>query len=127
MNEKPAAMVEPFHGTVNVRFSDAIIASTKQALVLREEGRDPAYFIPFRDVYFEFLVPSPREEESRLDGKVRYWNVEAVGAAENDVMWVYDQPGPQLASIRQHGTFDPAKVRIDALPSEDLIHTPHAP
>src|SRR5690606_41211966 len=37
VDEKPKLAVAPFRGTVNVMFSDAMRASTKDALLLREE------------------------------------------------------------------------------------------
>ena len=127
MDSKATAKVEPFSGTVNVMFSDAMIASSRNALLLREEGHDPVFYIPFADVYFEFLAPSETETQCPIKGKARYWNVEAVGEAENDVMWAYDQPPPELGGIGHHGAFDPQKVRIEAVPQEDLFHRPHVP
>ena len=127
VNTKPKATVEPFAGSVNVMFSDAMVASTEDAILLREEGHDPVLYIPFRDIYFEFLSPSPTDYHCPLKGKARYWNVEAVGEAENDVMWAYDNPLPELGSIRQHGAFDPSKVRIKVTPRQDLLHRPHMP
>ncbi|MCT7374246.1 DUF427 domain-containing protein [Chelativorans salis] len=127
VNDKPKATVEPFGGTVTVSFSDAIVASTREALLLREVGHEPVFYIPFRDIYFDFLFESPTEYRCPIKGKARYWNVEAVGEAEEDVMWSYDLPKPEVSAIRQHGAFDPEKVRIDVVPQEDLLHTPHAP
>lgn len=127
MKEKPKVTVEPFRGTVNVSFSDAMIASTEDALLLREQGHDPVFYVPFRDIYFEFLTPSSTTYHCPRKGEARYWSVEAVGEAENDIMWIYDQPPPQLSAIRQHGAFDPAKTRIEAVPESDLVHRPHTP
>lgn len=127
MTNKPKVTVEPFRGTVNVSFSDAMIASTDDAVLLREDGHDPVFYIPFRDIYFEYLTPSPTTYHCPLKGDARYWSVEAVGQAEDDVMWIYDQPPPQLSTIRQHGAFDPSKVLIQAVPESDLVHRPHTP
>lgn len=122
MNEKPKVTVEPFRGTVNVMFSDAIIASTKDALLLKEEGCDPVFYIPFRDIYFDHLSESQTEYRCPLKGQARYWNVEAVGEAESDVMWAYNGPLPRVSAIKEHGAFDPAKVAIKVVPQEDLPH-----
>ncbi|WEX10231.1 DUF427 domain-containing protein [Chelativorans sp. AA-79] len=127
MDEKPKVTVEPFRGTVNVMFSDAIIASTREALVVREEDREPVFYIPFRDVYFDFLRESATERHAPLKGSARYWNAWAVGESADDVMWAYDQPSPELRAIRQHAAFDPGKVRIEAVPQQDIIHEPHVP
>lgn len=119
--------VEPFAGTVNVMFSDAIIASTEEALLLKEKGHEPIFYIPFRDIYFEYLWQSDREYDCPRKGKAHYWNVEAVGEAGHEVMWAYDEPFPQASAIREHAAFDPEKVRIEVTPQEDILHTPHVP
>lgn len=127
MDEKTKVAVEPFHGTVNVMFSDAMLASTKEAFLLREEEHDPVLYIPFPDIYFEFLSPSETEYRCPRKGKARYWNARAVGEAEQDVMWTYDQPPPAINAIREHGAFDSRKVRTEVQPQEDLRHRPHMP
>ncbi|WP_395447915.1 hypothetical protein ACHMW7_23875 [Aminobacter sp. UC22_36] len=55
--------IKPFDGTVNVSFSDAMIASTKNAMMMLQPGKDSVFFIPFEDIYFDFLFsqkPTPR-------------------------------------------------------------------
>nr|WP_157038216.1 MULTISPECIES: DUF427 domain-containing protein [Chelativorans] len=108
-------------------FSDAMIASTKDALLLHREGEDPAFYIPLRDIYFEFLTETGTERDVPGRGRTRYWNVQAVGESAQDVMWAHDEPPPELAPIRQHAAFDPSRMRIEAVPQEDVVHVPHAP
>ncbi|UUP16756.1 DUF427 domain-containing protein [Nitratireductor thuwali] len=110
--------VTPYEGTVNVRFSDAMIASTDEALVLREEGHEPVFYIPFDHIYFEFLPPSDTRSRHPFKGEARFWNVEAVGEAADDVMWAYETPDDRVRPIAGHGAFDPDKVTIEATPDE---------
>lgn len=44
--------IDRVSGTVKVMFSDAIIAVSDRALVLREAGREPVYYLPFADIHF---------------------------------------------------------------------------
>nr|MBA3446063.1 DUF427 domain-containing protein [Pseudaminobacter sp.] len=64
--------VEPFDGVVTVTFSDAIIASSDEALVLREAGHRPVYYVPFKDVYFEFLTQSETATHCPYKGDASY-------------------------------------------------------
>ena len=43
--------IVPFRGTVTVSFSDAIIASSKDAKVLSTPGKEAVFFLPFEDIY----------------------------------------------------------------------------
>ena len=109
--------VEPFDGAVTVVFSDAILASTDDALVLREADYPPVFYIPFKDVYFEFLKRSDTSTDCPFKGNASYWNASAAGEAVNDVMWAYESPYDEMMRIKDHGAFYPDKVRIEAHPS----------
>jgi uncharacterized protein (DUF427 family) len=117
--------IEPFAGTVNVMFSDAMIASTNAAQVLREPGHDPVVYIPFEHIYFEFLTKTNTVTRCPIKGTASYWRVSAVGEAADDFMWAYETPNPVAAAIAGHGAFDDSKARIEVVPAEDREHTPH--
>lgn len=106
--------IAPFNGTVNVSFSDAIIASTKRAKVVREEDDPPVFYIPFEDIYFDFLRPTDTTHYSPYIGDAAHWGVTAVGESLADVMWAYRTPFDEMAELRDHGAFYSDKVRIEA-------------
>ena len=108
--------VEPFDGVVTVHFSDAIVASSDKALVLREGDYPPVFYVPFKDVYFELLRPTDTSTHCPYKGDASYWSVSAAGRFENDVMWAYESPYDEMQQIRNHGAFYPNKVRIEAHP-----------
>ena len=113
--------VEPFDGVVTVVFSDAMLASTDKALVLREADYPPVFYIPFEDIYFEFLKRSDTTTHCPFKGNASYWNVSAVGEAVNDVMWAYERPYDDMTEIKGHGAFYPNKVRIEANPNSGEV------
>ncbi|WP_348645469.1 DUF427 domain-containing protein [Mesorhizobium sp. WSM4303] len=110
---------------MTVRFSDAIVAATERAKVLREEGHDPVHYIPFEDIYFELFEKTNTVTKSPLIGTASYWRVHAVGSSADDFMWAYETPNSAAKAIARHGAFDPKKARIDIEPAEDKRHTPH--
>ena len=83
-------MIEPFVGTVTARFSDAVIASSDKAKVLRERGKDAVFYIPFEDIYFDFLHKTNTVSRCPIKGVASYWSVSAVGEAARDAMWAYE-------------------------------------
>lgn len=117
--------IVPFAGTVTVRFSDAIVAATERAKVLCQDGREPIFYIPFEDIYFELFEKTNTTSETPGKGTASYWRVHAVGASADDFMWAYEAPEPAAHGIAGHGAFDPAKARIDVDPLEDQRHRPH--
>lgn len=115
------ASIDPVAGTVKVMFSDAIIASSDNALALREAGKDPIYYIPFEDIYFEFLERSQTRRETPK-GIASCWNVSAVGDAASDVMWAFEEPTGAFMRLRGHGAFSPDKVRVEVFAEPDAEH-----
>jgi len=118
-------VVVPFDGTVTATFSDAVIASSDRALILRESGHEPVFYIPFEDIYFDFLEKTGTTNRCPLKGQRSYWRASAVGSAADDVMWAYQTPKPEAAASAGHGAFDLSKVRIEAIPAPDRLHSPH--
>lgn len=116
--------VEPFDGIVNVRFIDAMLASTDRALVLREKGHDPVYYIPFDDIYFEMMHESGTRTHCPWKGEARYWSTGAAGEAAADVMWAYEEPHGAARAIAGHGAFYPGKVTIDVTPHDSPRRVP---
>jgi uncharacterized protein (DUF427 family) len=106
--------VKPYDRTVTVYSGDTVIASSEDALELREGGYPPVIYIPFRDIYFEHLLPSDTVTHCPFKGDASYWGVTSQGEAEKDVMWAYQAPYDEMTSLRDHGAFYPDKVRIDA-------------
>lgn len=109
--------VEPYEGTVTARLSDALLASSARAKVLREEGHPPRFYIPFDDIYFEFLERTDTKTRCPFKGEASYWRASAVGEAAEDAMWAYEHPYDEMLDIEDHGSFDPQKVKIEANPN----------
>ena len=97
---------------VNVVFHDAVIASTKDALLLTEEGHAPVHYIPREHVTMDFLHPSDKRTTCPFKGEARYWSISAEGAAATDAAWAYDDPKEGARAIAGYVAFYPDKVRI---------------
>lgn len=113
-NPSHTITVEPFEGTVTVTHSDAIIASSDRAKVLREGTYPPAFYVPFEDVYFDFLEKTDTTTHCPFKGDASYWSVSASGESARDVMWSYESPYDEMTAIKGYAAFYPNKVRIEA-------------
>jgi len=116
-NAANALRIEPFDGTVTVRFWDAVIASTDQAKMLSQAGKEPAFYIPFDGIYFDFLQKTDRREHVPGLGEVAFWRVSAMNRAEDDFMWALESPDIPLLALAHHGSFDQKIARIEAVPA----------
>ncbi len=110
-------VVEPYPGTVTVRFGDTVVASSKQALELREASYPPVLYIPLEDIYLEHFEKSATTTHCPFKGDAAYWNVSAQGEAADDVLWVYEEPYDEMTAIAGVGLGLRDKVRIGAAKS----------
>ena len=121
---QPRGAIEPFRGTINVQFFDAIIASSENAKMLRGEADEPAYFIPVEDIYFEFLTKTNTTSQHSTFGTASHYRVSAGGEGADNFLLVYDTPEVDGQAIAHHGTFDPAVASIGAVAEQGELHTP---
>ncbi|WP_206453684.1 DUF427 domain-containing protein [Aurantimonas marina] len=112
---KDRISIEPAKGPVNVTFHDAIIASADNALVLRETGYDPVYYIPKDRVEMAFLQETDHRTTCPFKGEARYWSISAEGVGAENAVWAYDNPQEGVKEIAGHMAFDKRHFTIDAL------------
>lgn len=119
MPQSPSAQVSIRHyeGAVTVRFIDAVLASTSHALSVRDDStREEQIFIPFDDIYFEFMERSVSAEACPVKGEANLWTVRAMGRSVPDAMRSYGQ-NEASGLLRDYGLFDPRKVNVEMTPA----------
>ncbi|MCB8836552.1 DUF427 domain-containing protein [Aurantimonas sp. VKM B-3413] len=106
--------IEKIDAPVTVYFHDDIIATTDHALLVREDGAEPVYYIPRDRVEMAFLVESDAHASTPDKGEARLWSVSAMNRAAPDAVWSYDHPTEPLRAVAGYMAFDPAQFRIEA-------------
>lgn len=106
--------IEPYDGPVVVNFHGAIVASTTNALLLKERGYEPVFYIPKDRVEMAFLQGSDHRTTCPHKGEARYWSITAEGEAADNAVWAYDTPHDGVSAIAGHVAFDRRSVTIDA-------------
>jgi uncharacterized protein (DUF427 family) len=102
---------------VQVMFNGAIIADTRQALVLREGPLPPAQYIPREDVTMSFLRPTTHSTHCPFKGDASYFSVSAGGKTAENAVWSYESPLPAVADIKDYVAFFPEKMdAVEELP-----------
>jgi uncharacterized protein (DUF427 family) len=102
---------------VQVMFNGAIIADTRQALVLREGPLPPAQYIPREDVTMSFLRPTTHSTHCPFKGDASYFSVSAGGKTAENAVWSYESPLLAVADIKDYVAFFPEKMdAVEELP-----------
>jgi len=102
----------PAGARVQVRVGGELIADTRDAVRLDEDGYPARYYIPRKDVKMERLARSDHTSACPFKGEASYYSI--VGGPEN-AAWTYEQPYDEMAAIKELLAFYPDKVKIEAL------------
>jgi uncharacterized protein (DUF427 family) len=92
--------LQPAEERVVVRVDGEVVAESDDAVVLRETGLPPRYYLPREHVRADVLRPSSSETTCPFKGSASYHDVEVAGRCHEDLVWYYDQPHPQVEAIR---------------------------
>jgi uncharacterized protein (DUF427 family) len=125
MADKPVKQPGPEHpitidanpARVVVTVAGQIVASSRRALTLREVDYPPVQYIPMADIEESLLAPSDHVSYCPFKGDASYFSVPAGGERSRNAAWVYREPYPAVAGIKDHVAFYPD--RVDAITEQD--------
>lgn len=98
-----------------VRGADAIIAESRNAILLAEAGQPDRVFFPRGDVAMALFEPSQTWSKDPILGKAHFFHLEGQAGKIDDVAWCYCAPDDGLDALAGHMTFDTGKVVVEAL------------
>ncbi len=110
---KPHITIERETRPVTVLMNDNIVASTKDALILREGSHPPVYYVPKDHAAMEFFLATEKRTTCPHKGEARYWTISGQGRALENAAWAYDNPHEAVSAIAGHVAFYPDKLRIE--------------
>ena len=90
---------------IQVYFNGVLIAETRAALRVLETAHPPVYYIPLRDVRFEYLLRSAQTSFCEFKGQARYYDVAVGDKRAENAAWFYPQPARGFESIHNGVAF----------------------
>ena len=101
--------LEPSTRLVVVEFAGTIIARTRRAVRVLETSHPPTFYLPSKDVSFEYLRPvSGAGSVCEWKGAATYYDVTAGGQTVERSAWTYLYPTPTFGTITGHVSFYPS-------------------
>ncbi len=100
-----AISIEPARRRVRVEFNGTIVAETRDALVLHETRLPPVYYLPRDDVRMDLLSPTGYHTHCPFKGNASYWTLQVGDAAQENAVWSYEDPLPEVERLRDYLAF----------------------
>ena len=104
--------VAPAGTTVTVTWRDRLVASTDDALVLRESTYRPVYYLPLDAVDADLLEPSTHATYCPYKGDASYYSLVDGDAVAENAVWRYVTPYDAVSEIAGRVAFYPNQVEI---------------
>lgn len=98
-----------------VRGGGGIIAETRNALVLAEDGQADRIFFPRSDIALPLFDPSQTTRVDPLLGAAEYFHLAGKSKQVDDVAWSYPDPKGSMAKLAGYVTFDSHIVAVEEL------------
>lgn len=104
--------VTPTTGRVQVRIGDRLIVDTTDALTLQESTYPAVQYIPLTAVDPAVLQSSDATSLCPYKGDAGYFDLITEAGTVSDAVWIYRQPNPAVAQIKDHVAFYPQHVTL---------------
>ena len=92
-------------GTWVVRAAGAVIAESKNALELIEDGHDSVIYFPRSAIAMAFLDESDHSSECPFKGHASYFDIAAKSSTIKNAGWSYEAPIGGAEAIKDHIAF----------------------
>jgi uncharacterized protein (DUF427 family) len=100
----------PNPARVLVRAAGALIADTREALILQEASYPPVQYIPRKDVDMKLLRRTDHTTYCPYKGDCSYYSIPTGGEKSINAVWTYESPYPAVAQIKDYVAFYPSRV-----------------
>jgi uncharacterized protein (DUF427 family) len=104
--------IVPAKGPVTVRAAGQVIATSTNALELREGSSPPVIYVPRADVQAAFIEPSARTSTCPWKGQASYYAIRVGDTLMKDAIWSYEAPKADVAAIAGHMAFYTDRVEV---------------
>jgi uncharacterized protein (DUF427 family) len=94
-------------GTWVVRAGGAVLAESKNALELSEDGYPDVIYFPQEDIAMAFLDESDHCTTCPHKGEARYYSIVTKSQTLENAAWSYESPKDDVARIKDHLAFYP--------------------
>jgi uncharacterized protein (DUF427 family) len=102
--------ITPAGKRVEVKLGDTVIASSTDALVLKEAIYPAVYYIPRKDVAMALLQRTGHATYCPYKGDCAYYSIPLGGERSINAVWTYEAPYSAVGAIKDYLAFYPDRV-----------------
>lgn len=95
--------IAPYPGRARAWLGDLLLAESDHCLIVRETRHVDRLYFPLGDVCLTLFMETDHRTTCPFKGHASYWSV--TEPAEQNVLWAYRTPLPEVAALEGYGCF----------------------
>ncbi|GAC1636264.1 MAG: hypothetical protein NVS4B6_04280 [Mycobacterium sp.] len=104
--------ITPCEYVGQVWFGDALLAESKNCLVVAETDHADRLYFPTSDIMWDLFTATDHTTVCPFKGQATYWNLKVGDELIENVAWSYPTPLPEVAAIGGHVSFYDESLRV---------------
>ena len=103
----------PWSGRGRVQFGGVVVAESDDCLIVKESDHQDQLYFPMSDVAWEHFTETDLHTVCPFKGEADYWSLAVGGDAEENVVWSYRRPFPEVAGLEGYLAFYTDRVQVE--------------
>jgi len=106
----------PADGTLTVTYEGLEIARSTSALIVSETRHAEVFYLPQENVDLTMFIKTDHTTYCPFKGHASYWTLKFNSHLEENVVWNYEDPYPEVQELKGYLSFYTNKVQISHQP-----------
>jgi uncharacterized protein (DUF427 family) len=102
----------PCQATAQALWGDELLAESDECLLVQETRHVDRLYFPAKAVRWELFEATQHHTVCPYKGQADYWSLVAADPVEENVMWAYPTPFPEVAGIGGHVCFYHERLKV---------------
>ena len=105
----------PWSGRGRAQFGGEVVAESEACLIVKESDHQDQLYFPIGDVAWGHFTETDLHTVCPFKGEADYWSLTVGDTTEENVVWAYRRPFPEVAGLGGYVAFYTDRVQIELL------------
>lgn len=98
-------LIQPLEKTATVQYQGKTIAQSDAALLVKETRHNDVVYLPVSSMIDGLFEATEHSTYCPFKGHANYWSLAIDGATEDNLVWGYADPYPEVAGLKGYVAF----------------------
>lgn len=105
----------PWSGGGRAEFGGVVVAESNACVIVKESDHQDQIYFPVGDVAWEHFTETDLHTVCPFKGEADYWSLTVGDTTEENAVWAYRRPFPEVAGLEGHVAFYTDRVQLNLL------------